>query len=138
MNTKPNSRRTHWLVLLSTAVMLAACASPGPSERRAARLAQFEAAAAAPVESFHFWAPLYKWEALGETTVAVWTRAQEVYLIRVQRPCTELEWTSAIGLTSTMNRVATRFDSVVAGDQRCRITEIRPVDAEAVRQRPAT
>ena len=39
-------------------------------------------------------------------------------------------------LSSTMNRVQSRFDYVEFDDQRCRIIEIHPVDADAVRDRP--
>lgn len=125
-----------WIVAaMAAGLMLGGCATVGPDERRAARLDQFQAAAGAPIESFRYW-DLHKWEALGETALAVWTRPDEAYLLRVQRPCTELEWTHAIGLTSSVNRVSANFDSVVVDGQRCRITEIRPVDARDVRSRP--
>jgi len=106
---------------------LVACAAPGPAQRMAARLQQFEAVAGAPVESFHFW-QLDRWEPLGERHVAVWTRVNEAYLIEVREPCSGLDFARSIALTSTQNRVQRRFDSVLFEHQRCRIESIRPVD----------
>jgi hypothetical protein len=121
---------------LVAAALLAACMSPSPRERDAARLAQFESVAEAPVDSFRFWT-LHKWESLGPEAIAVWTRLNEAYLLRVDKPCVGLEYARAIGLSSSANTVNRRFDTVNFGDQRCRIAEIRPVDAKAVKRRPA-
>lgn len=114
------------------AALLSACVTPGPSERQAARLAEFEAVAGAPVESFHFW-DMHRWELLGPLSVAVWTRVNEAWLIHVDRPCVGLEFAQAIALTSTQNRVSRRFDAVLFENERCRIREIRPVDGKALR-----
>jgi len=112
--------------------VLAACATPGPRERQAARLAEFEAVAGEPVESFHFW-DMQRWELLGPLSVAVWTRVNEAWLIHVDKPCVGLEFAQAIALTSTQNRVSRRFDAVRFENERCRIREIRPVDGKALR-----
>jgi len=117
---------------LLAATCLSACASPGPGERRAARFEQVEAVAGAPVESFRYW-QLYSWESLGDHALAIWTRPNEAYLVEVEQPCGDLQWGHTIALTSTMNRVSSRFDSVLVEDQRCRISRIRPVDVKALR-----
>jgi hypothetical protein len=121
--------------VLCLLALLAACVSPSPRERHAARLAQFEQAAAAPVDSFRFWT-LLQWELLGPQELAVWTRLNEVYLLRVDKPCTGLEYARAIAVTSSTGRVTRRFDTVNFEKQRCRIEQIRPVDAAAVKRRP--
>lgn len=118
--------------LLLLAAMLAGCVSPGPRERQAARLAEFEAVAGEPVESFHFWS-MQRWESLGPLSVAVWTRVNEAWLIHVDKPCNGLDFAQSIGLTSTQNRVSRRFDAVRFGTERCYIREIRPVDGKALR-----
>jgi hypothetical protein len=119
-------------LLLLCLLMLAACASPAPRERRAARLAEFQAVAGAPVASFHFW-ELQRWELLGPQHVAVWTRVNEAWLIEVERGCYGLEFAEAIGLTSSVNRVSRRLDAVRFGQQRCQIREIWPIDGKALK-----
>jgi hypothetical protein len=119
-------------VLIFVLVSLAACASAGPKERMAARLEEFQRHAGEPVKSFRYW-DLNSWEALGPQTVAVWTRPNEAWLLRVDLPCRDLEWANVIALTSSVGRVHSRFDSVVFEHQRCRINEIRPVDGRALK-----
>lgn len=119
-------------VALALTVLLTACASPGPRERQAARLAEVESVAGEPVESFNFW-DMQRWEVLGPLEVMVWTRVNEAWLLRVDTPCPGLEFANVIGVTSTQNRVSRRFDAVRFERQRCPIREIRPVDGKALK-----
>ena len=123
-------RRAALSVLL--AVLLAGCASPGPAERQMRRLQLVQDVVGEPVESFHFWR-LDRWEPLGREHVAVWTRLDTAYLIRVRQPCSGLEYATTIGLSSTGQRVYQRFDDVFFEQQRCRIDEIRPIDVKALK-----
>lgn len=118
--------------VLMLSLSLTACAGPGPRERMAERLLEFERHAGAPVRDFHFW-DIDHWEALGADTIVVWTRVNEAWLIRVKRPCNGLEYASVVGLSSTNNRVSRSFDAVLFEHQRCRIDEIRPVDGRALK-----
>ncbi len=121
------------VTVLVCLTLLAACAtSPGPREREAARLAEFEAVAGEPVDSFNFW-DLQRWELLGPQSVAVWTRVNQAWLIDVELPCFGLEFAPAIALSSSQNRVSRRFDSVLFGRERCQISQIRPVDGKALK-----
>lgn len=115
------------------ALLLAACASKGPADREAAALARYEAAAGAPVDGFRFFR-LQGFTVLGDQALAVWTGPGEAWLLRVDAPCSELRWAPAIGLSAHFGQVSARFDRVVAGRDRCRITEIRPIDTAALRQ----
>ncbi len=127
------SRLTRLTTVGLAVVALAACTTPGPRERQAARLVEFESVAGEPVERFHFW-DLQRWEVLGPYEIAVWTRVNEAWLIRVDKPCAGLEFAQAIGLSSNQNVVSTRFDAVLFERQRCTIREIRPVDGKALRR----
>lgn len=119
--------------LLALLLALAACASDGgPRQREAVRLALFEQHAGAPVEHFRFWR-LDRWEGLGRETVAVWTRPDEAWLVRVRAPCNGLEHATVLGLSSTLNRVYRAFDAVLFERQRCRIEQIQPVDVRAMK-----
>jgi hypothetical protein len=125
-------RLLYRLMLTFLALVLTACASPGPAERTASRLAQVQDFAGAPVESFHFW-HLDSWESLGRRHLLVHTRIDEAWLLEVDEPCSGLEFAIGIGLSSSSNRVYSRFDSVIFGRERCRIAEIRPLDVKALR-----
>ena len=96
------------------------------------RLALFEDVAQPPVKSFHFW-QMHRWEPLGRDHLAVWTRLDTAYLIEVQQPCSGLDFAQTVGLSSTQNRVHSRFDDVRFENQRCRIAEIRPVNVAALK-----
>lgn len=120
-------------VVVLLAAGLVACATPGPAARQAAALARYEAAAGEPVDSFRFFRAS-GFTVLGDEVLAVWTGPSEAWLLRVDPPCSELSWQPAIGLTSSLGRVSVRFDEVLAGRDRCRIREIRPVDGKALRE----
>ena len=123
--------RTAWSAALL--LLCAGCAAGGgPREREAARLALFERHAGAPVDQFRFW-DLDRWEGLGKDAVAVWTRPNEAWLIRVLKPCVGLEHAQVIAVSSTLNRVHRNFDAVLFEHQRCRIAQIRPIDVRAMK-----
>lgn len=112
---------------------LVACSSTPLREREARALAEYEAAAGDPVDSFWF-QRLHSWESLGEDRLLVRSGPSKAFLLTVERPCTELPWANSIALTSSTSSVHAKFDNVLVGQQRCRITEIRPVDESAVRR----
>lgn len=125
---------TRLSMLCAAAMLLAGCAAISSRDRMAERLAEYEAAAGAPVESFQFH-QFWSWEALGNSAVAVYTRTNEAWLLDLRGPCNELPFAGTIGLTSSINRVYARFDSVrVGGDPMpCRIETIRPVDVKKLK-----
>ena len=88
--------------------------------------------------------PLYGslsgWTALGDSALAVWTRPSEGYLLDLAGPCQGLDYASAIGLTSRIGRVSSRFDKVLVRDPTagpvnlpCFISSIRKLDTKALR-----
>ena len=113
-------------------VLLAACASTPPSERRALRLAEFRKYAGEPVDeirTFH----LDRFEIVGRSEVVLWTRVSEAYLVTVQSHCPDLVWAQAVAVTTSVNTVMTKFDSIIVSRIPCRIVEIRPVDYRRMR-----
>ncbi|HEV2540965.1 MAG TPA: DUF6491 family protein [Frateuria sp.] len=113
----------------TAAMVLAACSSVPYAQREAQRTAAYEAAAGAPVSSFHFFTPLWSWEPLGTDEVAIYTRPREAWLLDVPG-CNQLPFATGIGLTSNMNQVSVNFDKVLTGHGQfpCTITRIRPID----------
>ncbi|MEO7917218.1 MAG: DUF6491 family protein [Dokdonella sp.] len=99
-------------------------------EAQEQRLEHYLAGAGAPVEKFQFY-KLQKWELVSPNQVVVWTRVTEAWLLTLEKPCSELEWTQSIALTSSTRQVRKRFDYVLVGKgRRCQITEIRPLSKD--------
>lgn len=119
--------------LLGMLAFLGACASTALKEREAARLAEFERYAGAPVEEIRAF-QLRDFTSLGDTRLVVWTGVNRAYLLRLRAPCTGLEFQERIAITSTHSVVSRRFDTVRFEREQCRIDEIRPVDYKALKQ----
>jgi hypothetical protein len=114
--------------LLCGALLLAGGAQADTPQTQAGNLEHFTPYLQEPVEQFKFWS-MYKWQLVGPDKVVVWTTPSEAYLLTVETPCTQLQWSRGIGVTSQASHtVMRRMDAVIADDDRCRIVEIRPVD----------
>lgn len=109
------------------ALLVATSASAQTRETQEKRLSEYLPYSGEPVDRFQFW-DLQRWELVGEYKVIVWPRLNEAFLLTVDAPCNDLEWTDKIGVTSSVHMVSQKFDSVVVGHQKCRINEIRPID----------
>ncbi len=117
---------------------LAACATGGMSDNE--KLALYRAHAMAPVNSFRYLNRIDGWTPLGDTALAIWTRPNEAYLLEINGPCPDLDFAQAIGLTSQMGIVYSRFDKVIprtgiGGPEPipCQIRQIRPLDVKAIK-----
>lgn len=94
-------------------------------------LQSYLAKAGEPVASFPYYT-LQRWELVGPDRVVVWTRVNQAWLLTVDKPCSELEYTTSIALTSSARQVRQRLDHVIVskGKQHCTIMEIRPLLSE--------
>lgn len=122
---------------LVAAAVLAGCASQRLSD--ADRYALYAQHAGAEVDHFRYLGRINGWTPLGDSALAVWTRPGEAWLLDLSGPCQDLDYTPAIGLTSTMSRVSARFDRVLVRsrssiDIPCHIRQIRPLDVAAIRE----
>lgn len=113
------------------AAIVLICAGSAVAQTREAQndaLQSYLSRAGEPVESFPYYS-LQKWELVGPNRVVVWTRVSTAWLLTVDEPCSELEYTRSIALTSSARQVRRRFDHVIVGKdgQRCTITDIRPI-----------
>ncbi|MGQ0834654.1 MAG: DUF6491 family protein [Gammaproteobacteria bacterium] len=122
------------LFAILPAAILTACAGLARHETDAQALARHMDYAGEPVEKFTYLGNLNGWRTLGRDRVLVYTGVNDAYLLTVAPPCNDLQFAQSIALTSTGHTVSRRFDSVLVGDQRCMITEIRPVDYGQMRQ----
>jgi hypothetical protein len=122
------------LGVLAAGLGLAACSSVPYALRLSERQAAFAAAAGAPVNSFRFYNSLWSWEPLGRDQLVVYTRPQQAFLLDAGG-CLDLEYTNAIGLTSSFGEVSVGFDKLLTGrrDMPCTITRIRPIDVKRLK-----
>lgn len=121
-----------YIVLAALVLLLAACTG-NVRQRETQALAGYMEYAQPPVERFRFW-KLRDWELVGDYQLVVWPNRREAYLLTVDKPCSELRWAHAIGISSTGQTVQRRLDTVNVGTQKCRIMEIRPIDYAAMKR----
>jgi Family of unknown function (DUF6491) len=119
------------MLTVAAALALTACAT-NYSQRLQAQLQRYQDAAGEPVQSFRYFS-FNSWTALGREHIAVWTRPKEAWLLELSPMCFDLDFAHSIALTSSINRVYARFDSVLVGKDRCRIESIRPIDVSKLR-----
>lgn len=90
---------------------------------------RYEAYAGAPVHSFNYLGRFDGWRPLGRHQLAVWTGSGDGYLLSLEPPCLNLDFSAAISFTTQIaHTVTSGLDSVRVGRDRCRILEIRPLD----------
>ena len=122
------------LLPLIAALLLGACATRGPSE--VDRLAMINANAGAPVNQIRYFNAM-GWERVDPHHVLLSMSPRETWLLTVSGPC--LDWGSGspvMGLSSNGGFVYAKFDRITTAGSpvSCRIEEIRPVDAKALRK----
>jgi len=125
-------------LMVGAALGLCACVS-NAGLRDAEKLAIYKAHAGAPVPSFQYFGSINSWTSLGDSDIAVWTRPNQAYLLELYGPCSDIEFTPVISVTSQMGRVNARFDKVIAHNRGsieipCTIEQIRPLDVKAIKQ----
>ncbi|RLK53363.1 hypothetical protein BCL79_2669 [Stenotrophomonas rhizophila] len=127
------------LAIAALCLGLAACASTGRLST-AQKLDLYRAHAGPLQQDMPLYGSLSGWTALGDSALAVWTRPSEGYLLDLAGPCQGLDYASAIGLTSRIGRVSSRFDKVLVRDPTagpvnlpCFISSIRKLDTKALR-----
>ena len=126
--------KTAILAALATVTLVAAGAALADTAKvMAENLARFEKFAGKPQDSVTVF-QLQGWQALGDDHIAIWTGVNDVYLIRVAKPCINLSWSNGIGIQPHMNQLRTRFDNVYVHGMPCQIESIRKVDYLAVRK----
>ncbi len=134
-------KRAGMALAAGAAFLLAACAGmPGKAEAPpSAKVQSYIQHAGEPVESFRLFGHVNSWNSVSDDKLVVRTGVKEAYLLSVDSTCMNLEFANRIGLTTSLgNRVQSGFDYVRFDDgfqgQRCRITDIRPVDVNAARE----
>ncbi len=120
---------------LAPVLMLAlpACgAMADTKEHQAEELARFRSFAGAPVDEFKM-VDVFQTQIVGDNNVVIWPTINTAYLLTVDKPCSNLSFAQGFAVTQEQSmKVSKAFDLVYFDHQRCRITEIRPVDYKAL------
>jgi Family of unknown function (DUF6491) len=120
--------------LLLTVATLSACSGIPRRESDAQMLARIQQYTSAPVSDFRVFGAFNSWTPIDNHHVLVQTNINEAYLISVFEPCTNLPFATRLAITSRFpNQVQSGFDSIRVGRERCRISEIRPVNYKQMR-----
>ena len=126
--------KTAILAALATVTLVAAGAALADTAKvMAENLARFEKFAGKPQDSVTVF-QLQGWQPLGADHIAIWTGVNDVYLIRVAKPCINLSWTNSVGINPHMNQLQARFDSIHVRGMPCQIETIQKVDYRALRK----
>ncbi|MGH8085335.1 MAG: DUF6491 family protein [Lysobacter sp.] len=124
-------------IVTAAALALGACAS-GPNLSDNQLLSIHQAHAGAPVNKFHHYGTLDSWMPLGDSALTVWVRPNTAYLLTLTSDCPGLEYAHGISLGDQSGSVFAGLDNVTVIGQSvpvpCRIEQIQPLDAKAVRQ----
>jgi hypothetical protein len=135
LTMRPAMRHLLLATVLATVALAAGCATRPVST--ADQLALYRAHAGPPVSSFPYYRSVTQWTPLGSEALAVWLSPTRAYLLDVPG-CHDLEWAHGIQISNSGSVVSARLDRVTplgAGTMTvpCRIEQIRPLDAKAVR-----
>ena len=121
---------------LAIGLSLGACASVPDTGNQ--ELQFYRAHAGAKVYSFNYLGHMDSWKALDSSTIALWTRPNEAWLIDLVGICNNLEYTPAIGIPRNVGQVRTGSRILVHDpsgiENPCYIQSIRPLDANAIRE----
>lgn len=122
----------HVITIAIVALCAALPAHADTAAYMAQQLARYQKYAQAPVERFPM-VSLWQWQVVGKEKVVVWTGISTAYLVTLEKSCVNLDWARGIGITqNTSMHVDAKFDSIVFDHQRCRISQIQPLDYKAL------
>jgi len=115
-------------LLFGILAALAACSSIPRAERDRQALERYWDYAGLPVNSFTYLGRLTGFQTLSQYQLVVFTGVNDAYLLTVSPPCSGLQFANGIGFTSRTRTIYKGFDEVRFERERCRISEIRPVN----------
>ena len=123
------------LIVFPVVAILTACASEGSPRLNDRPIHdRYMDYAGAPITSVNNLTRFDGWHAVGRDKLILWGGLNEAYLLTLESSCLNLDTANRIALTSSVGAtVQVGFDYVRYRDftgrrERCRITEIRPVD----------
>ncbi|MGH8231293.1 MAG: DUF6491 family protein [Steroidobacteraceae bacterium] len=117
--------------LLLTSILLATCASMRPSAH--ATLANVQQYAGAPIRRFDDRNSYQGWQVIDPRNLVLFV-GDDAYLLTVAPPCVQMQFATNIRLADATPAEVSRLDYVLFDQERCLIDQIRPLQADKVRQ----
>jgi hypothetical protein len=118
------------LAVLTVAAFAAGCATKSARDAEAQAYFKHMGEPVDEVRAFR----LTDWRPLDRYHLVVWRSVNDAFVIRVQEPCTNIDFAQSLAIDYQAPVLRSRFDHVRIDGDRCRIEEIRPVDYRLVRQ----
>ena len=109
----------------AAALIVAAAAQARPAIGEARIQVELE-----QVDHFSALGLMHSWFAIDNDTNILWARAFDPYVVELRQPHPSLRFANVIGVTQTVGRVHSRFDSVLVDGLRHRIDAIYRISAE--------
>lgn len=119
------------LAAMSALLVLSGCAT-GLAKKGDAVQFRYQDYAGEPVDTVNSMGRVSGWNSVSRDQFVIWTGVNEAWLIKVWNTCRDLEFADSVVVTRSGSRIS-RFDQVLVGDERCQITEIRPVDVKQMK-----
>jgi hypothetical protein len=121
-------------LVLVPLIALSACGGVPQREGESKELTRYQPYAGAPIREFSTLRRVSGWNSVAPDKLVVWLGVNDAYLITVGTPCSNLEFENHIGFSSRTSTIST-FDFVLLPrNERCPITEIRPIDYQRMKQ----
>jgi hypothetical protein len=114
-----------------TSSLLAACATVRSGAN--ATLATVQQYAGAPIQRFDDRNAYQGWQVIDGRNLVLFV-SDKAYLLTVSPPCVQLQFATNIRLADATPGEVSRLDYVLFDQERCLIDQIRPVEADKVRQ----
>jgi hypothetical protein len=119
------------LALVLIAVLCAACASSPKRAEGNRVLARYEPYIGEPIDGFTAFRQ-QSWQPVSRTQLILWTDFSHAYLLTITGGCRDLMYSEGISVSSSGSRIS-KLDRVLVRNDRCPITEIRPIDVRQMR-----
>jgi hypothetical protein len=122
--------------ILSLAALVTACAGVPRDDAAVSPLERYMAYAGEPVDRFTYPQRLRSWRPVDRQHLMVQSGVGRFYLLAVEPGCIGLQQSHRLAFTSNVARstVSSGFDEIRLERDRCRITEIRPLDYDRMRE----
>jgi hypothetical protein len=107
--------RVHWnaIVLLSAALITAACSGIPRRVRDQETLDRYLRYAGPPVDQITYLAHYDNWQVVSPYQIVLFANINDAYLITVWPPCENLQFANRLGITQTANTISSRFDAIL-------------------------
>lgn len=122
------------ILAVAATLIVSACAGIPKRTTDTEELERFQQYAGAPVSSINYLGRYDGWRPLGRDNLVIWTGVNEAYLLSVVGPCNDLPFASRIAIKSRGPTLSRGDDVIVGRNQRCTITEFRPIDYLKMKQ----